>query len=160
TTILASKDFGRPDHALLAECPQFDRRRAAELFLQRAGADADFEWTPMLVRLLGELPDKQSLPVLRRLWEHGGLEDAILPILARRPVATDSARFLEGLRSPRLETVSVCLDALDKLPRYDDNSVALALIRALRSIPDSRANDKLRRRIAEKLQAMTGEKYR
>ena len=44
-------------------------------------------------------------------------------------------------------------------PRGDDNAVALALIRALRSIPDGRENDKLRRRIAEKLQATTGEKY-
>lgn len=159
TTILASDDFGRPDHALLAECPKFDRRRAAESFLKRAGPDENFVWTPMLVRLLGELPDVQALPVLRRLWDHGGLEDAILPLLARRPVVTDSARFLDGLASPRLETVSLCLDALDKLPRGDDNAVALALIRALRSIPDGRENDKLRRRIAEKLRAATGEKY-
>ena len=158
-TMVAAAGFGRPDHAIFADCPKFDRRRAAELFLKRAGANADSAWTPALVRLLGELPDETSLPVLRRLWENGGLEDAILPLLARRPDAADSTRFLEGLNSPRLATVSVCLDALDKLPRGDDAVLTLALIRALRSIPDGRENDKLRQRIAVKLRAITGERY-
>jgi putative heme-binding domain-containing protein len=158
-TMVATAGFGRPDHAIFAECPKFDRRRAAELFLKRAGTNADFAWTPTLIRLLGELPDDASLPVLRHLWENGGLEDAILPLLARRPDATDTARFLEGLNSPRLATVAVCLDALDKLPRSDDSALTLALIRALRTIPDGRENDKLRQRIAVKLRAITGERY-
>src|SRR5262245_13749903 len=40
--LLAASEFGRPDHALFAECPGFDRARAAAMFLARAAKDADF----------------------------------------------------------------------------------------------------------------------
>ncbi|HMF14245.1 MAG TPA: c-type cytochrome [Gemmataceae bacterium] len=156
--VLASAGFGRPDHALFAECPGFDRRRAAEIFLERAAKDADFTWTPALVRLLGELPDDKSLPVLRRLWDRGGLEEAILPLLARRPQAEDREKFLEGIDSPRLATVETCLDAFDKLPGANDSALTLALIRALRSLPDGREGDRFRQRIAAKLRELTGKK--
>jgi putative heme-binding domain-containing protein len=151
-----SPDFGRPDHVQFTECPGFDRRRAAEIFLKRAGPD--LVWTPSLVRLLGELPDEKSLPVLRRLWERGGLEDAVLPLLARHPDESDRTRFIEGLPGPRLATVVVCLDALDKLPPTADNGLTIALIRSLRNLPDGRENAKLRSRIAAKLRVTTGER--
>jgi putative heme-binding domain-containing protein len=156
SVLLTSPDFGRADHAIFTECPKFDRRLAAESFLKRA--KDDFTWTPALVRLLGELPDEQSVPLLRRLWEQGGLEDTILPLLASHPVPTDASKFLEGLASPRLATVVVCLDALDKLPTADNEALALGLIRALRNVPDGRENDKLRKRIVLSLRAATGEK--
>src|SRR5262249_10121576 len=34
--LLAHPEFGRPDHVLFTQCPGFDRRRAAEVFLARA----------------------------------------------------------------------------------------------------------------------------
>jgi putative heme-binding domain-containing protein len=153
--MVAAPEFGRSDHALFAECPGFDRRRAAEISLKRASAD--FTWTPSLVRLLGELPEERSKPILRRLSEQGGLEDAVLPLLARHPEATDRSRFIEGLGGPRLATVAVCLDALDKLPHGAGNALTFALIRALRNLPEGRENDALRSRIAAKLRAGTGE---
>jgi putative heme-binding domain-containing protein len=156
--LLAAPDFGRPDHALFAECPGFDRRRAAEIFAARATKDSDYPWTPALVRLVSELPEERSVPTLRRLWERGGLEEAILPLLARQPQAVDRDSFLEGLRSPQLTTVAVCLDALDKLSLVRDDAVTVALIRALRALPDGREGDRLRTRIAAKLQTLTGER--
>jgi putative heme-binding domain-containing protein len=155
--LLAAADFGRPDHVLFTECPGFNRRRAAEIFAARAEKDSDYPWTSALVRLVGELPKERSLPILRRLWERGGLEDAILPLLARQPQATDDDKFLEGLRSPQLNTVAVCLDALEKLPSGHDDTEILALVRALRALPDGREGDRLRSRIAAKLQKLTGE---
>jgi putative heme-binding domain-containing protein len=157
--VVASAGLGRPDHALLAESPGFDRRRAAEIFLERAERNPDFAWSPALVRLLGELPDEKSMPVLRRLWDHGGLEEAILLLLARRPEAADRDKFLEGLDSPRLATVTVCLDAFDKLPRASDDALTLGLIRALRALPDGREGDQLRQRIVTKLRDVTGKKW-
>ncbi|HMF12813.1 MAG TPA: c-type cytochrome, partial [Gemmataceae bacterium] len=155
--LLASSEFGRPGHALFAEAPGFERRRAAEIFVERAAKEFDFAWTPAVVRLLGDLPGELSRPLLRRLWDRGGLEEAILPLLGRQPSEEDRTKFLDGLGSPRLESVATCLDALDKLLRSDDNALILALVRALRDLPDGREGERLRQRVSSKLQDVTGQ---
>jgi putative heme-binding domain-containing protein len=156
-SLLASNDFGRPAHALFASAPGFDRRRAAEIFLARAAKDDDYPWSPALVRIIGSLPEDKSLPVLRRLWDHGGLEEAILPLLAKKPQAADREKFLQGLNSPRLATVRLCLDALEKLPDGNNDGQLLALVRALRALPDGREESQLRERIAKHLRKVTGQ---
>jgi putative heme-binding domain-containing protein len=94
---------------------------------------------------------------LRRLWEQGGLEETILPLLARQPSDTDRAKFLDGLTAPRLATVAACLDALEKLPRADDSTMILACIRALRALPDDGDGKRLQGRIVTLLRNLTGE---
>jgi putative heme-binding domain-containing protein len=153
--LLADPDFGRPDHALFARCPGFDHRRAAEVFLARAKKDDNYPWTPELVALLGSLPAERSLPVLRRLWERGGLEDAILPLLARHPEPADRAKFLRGLESPQLATLCLCLDALEKLPAANDTASVLALVRALRRLPQGKQEDEVRGQIVRDLRRLT-----
>jgi putative heme-binding domain-containing protein len=155
--LLGASEFGRPDHALFTECPGFDRRRAAEIFLAKSSSEDDYPWSSALVRLIGELPDEQSLPLLRRLWERGGLEDAIFPLLARRPAPADRGRFVDGLTSPNLATLRVCLDALAKLLPARDNATTLALLRALRALPDGRETELLRERLVEQLRRATGQ---
>jgi putative heme-binding domain-containing protein len=155
--LLAHPEFGRPDHALFAECPGFDRRRAAERFLARADRDPDFTWNAALITLLGSLPDAQARPVLRSLWGKVGLDETILPLLARQPENVDRARFVQGLSSPQLATIRLCLDALEKLGRRDDKEELLALILALRRLPAGKEEDKLRARLVDHLQRATGQ---
>src|SRR5262249_23996336 len=91
--LLADREFGRPDHALFARAPGFDRAGAAEAFLARAEKDKDYGWTPAVVQVVAELPPARALPVLRRLWGTAGLEAALLPVLARHPEAADRLKF-------------------------------------------------------------------
>jgi putative membrane-bound dehydrogenase-like protein len=155
--ILAHRAFGRPDHAVLTRAPGFDRRRAAAVFLARAEQAPDFLWTLDLVALLDSLPAEQARPVLRRLWEQAGLREAILPLLARDPQPADRGRFLEGLSSPQLATIRLCLDALEKLPPAHDGPSLFPLIRALRALPDGKEENQLRERIGRYLQRVTGQ---
>ncbi len=155
--LLGSRDFGRPDHVLFTRCPGFDRARAAELFLTRAAADPDYPWNPALVDLVGQLPEERSLPVLRKAWEAGGLEDAIVPYLARHPRAVDRGRFVQGLGSPQLATVERCLAALVQLPARRDPAEILAMVRALRRLPPGPEAAPLRGRLAGALRRATGE---
>lgn len=155
--LLASPEFGRPDHALWTRCPGFERRRAAEVFLQRASSDAGFAWNAELVALLDTLPTEQAMPVLRQLWERGGLEEALLPLLARHPDPADRAKYLSGLASPQLATVRLCLGALEKLPPAHSPADLLALVRALRSLPDDKEALPLRERLAGYLGRLTGQ---
>jgi putative heme-binding domain-containing protein len=157
--LLHHPDFGSPDHVLWTREPGFDRPRAAEIFLARAARDADFAWNAELIALLGPLPDERIRPLLRRLWGEQGLDEAILPLLARRPEAEDRARFRAALASPQPATVLLALEALEKLPPdAGDADEVLALILALRRLPEGKESEGLRRRLGDALRRTTGEK--
>jgi putative membrane-bound dehydrogenase-like protein len=156
--MLADPEFGRPDHALFAHSPGFDRRRAAEIFLARAEKDDEYPWTASLVGLLDTLSAERTGPLLRRLWDRGGLEDAVLPLLARQPLPENRAKFLRGLESPQLATVRLCLEALEKLPDTQDGGQVLALVRALRRLPAGKEEDRLRGHLGRFLARLTGQK--
>jgi putative membrane-bound dehydrogenase-like protein len=153
--MLADAEFGRADHVLFAQCSGFDRRRAAEIFLDRSARDEDFAWNASLVELLGSLPDSDSHGVLRKLWENLGLRDAIIEQLARSPQREDREKFLDGLNSPQLGTVGVCLDALKKLPASNDALEFLVLVRTMRRLQGGKEEDRLRERVGSFLQERT-----
>jgi putative heme-binding domain-containing protein len=155
--VLSSPDFGRPDHTLFALSPGFDRKRAAEVFLARARQDENYPWSAGLVALVGALPEEHSLPVLRGIWGKLGVDEAILLVLARHPHAIDRGKFLEGLNSPQLATVRLCLRALEGLPGESDRLEILALVRALRRQTDGRQKKELGAEIAERLRRLTRE---
>src|SRR5262249_8563040 len=115
-----------------------------------------FAWNSELVALLRFVPAERARPILRSLWERGGLEDAALPLLANAAQPEDAPRLLAGLRSPRLEIVRVCLDALEKLSRKPDGPTALALVRCLRLLPDGREGDQLRKQCGDLLANLSG----
>jgi putative membrane-bound dehydrogenase-like protein len=156
--VLAHADFGRPDHALFARAPGFNRRRAAEKFLEKAESESGFAWNAPLVEILGSLPVEKYLPVLRKLSGQAGLDDAILPLLARQPQPADREKFLEGLNSPKLAGIRLCLDALDKLPPVSDGPTVIALLRSLRSLPDGKEENQLQDRLIQTLKRITGQK--
>jgi putative heme-binding domain-containing protein len=69
----------------------------------------------------------------------------------------DRERFLAGLNSPQLATVSRSLEALEKLPEHKDNGTLLALVRALRRLSDAKEEKPVRERLAGYLQRLTGQ---
>jgi putative heme-binding domain-containing protein len=155
--LLEDRDFGRPDHVLFTQAPGFDRRKAAEVFLARAAKDEDYPWSPALVRLIGELPPDRALPVLRPLAGKGGLNEALLPILARKPEPADTAKFIAGLNSLQPATVGTCLSALDRLPPPKEGADLLVIVRSLQRLPEGKEGDALRARVGEYLERVTGQ---
>lgn len=159
--VIDDGEFGRPEHALFAQAPGFDRQRAAERILADLTHESEDEgevsgWNAALVALIGELPENQSLPVLRRLWGEAGLDDAILLVLSRHPHDIDRPKFVAGLGSPQPSLVSLSIEALEKLPRPDDEDL-LALIRALARFPSASEHEAVRRHIVAALQRISGE---
>jgi putative heme-binding domain-containing protein len=153
--LLAHPEFGRPDHALFAASPGFDRKRAAALFLKRAQGDPDYPWNAAVVEIVGGLPE--ALPVLRRLWGRAGLEASLLPLLARDPQAGDRAKFVQGLASPQTATVRLCLDALRRLPPERDGNEIMALIQALGRLPQGAEAAVLKDALGVRLGQITGQ---
>jgi putative heme-binding domain-containing protein len=157
-SMLAHKDFGRPDHALFTRCPGFDRAAAAKIFLARSQKDAEFAWNADIVKLMRDLPASETFPVLRKLWGQAGLEETILPVLAKQPEAVDREKFLYGLSSPQPATVRLSLDSLEKLSAKDvEPKHLLSLILALRRLGDSREEKQLASQLGTYLEKLTGQ---
>src|SRR5205085_12517912 len=106
------------------------------------------------VALLGELPAAEVRDVVTKLWDRGGLEDALLPLFARRPTAADRDKFLAGLRSPQPGIVATAAKALRELPAGDGPKEIVALVRALRRLPAD--EPAARKQVAATLRARTG----
>src|SRR5262249_21198148 len=135
----------------------FDRKKAVKVFCARAEKDSKFAWSPALVELLRELPADKSVPLLRKLWDKGGLEESILLLLAERPEPADRARFIHGLGSPQLSRGRLCLEALAKLPPQKVGMEALAVVRALRGLPEEKEANAVREQLAKQLQLISGQ---
>jgi putative heme-binding domain-containing protein len=108
-----------------------------------------------VVSLLAELQPAENRQILRQLWDRGGLQEAILPVLAHQPEAADHDKFLHGLTSPKLALVRTCLEALEKLPAKTDGPTLLAFIRGMRMLPEGKEADVLRSMFAAALKKRT-----
>jgi len=154
--MLAHAEFGRPDHVLFTRAKGVDSKKAAAIFLNKIATDKTYPLNPAIALLLGELPARDVLQVLRPRWGSTGVESALLPILAKQPLPEDRTKFIAGLAQSQPATLAVCLAALEKLPAKDDGNESLTLIRALSNVPDKQ-ND-LRTAVARRLARITGQK--
>lgn len=157
--MLSHPDFARPGNALFTRAPGFDRHKAAERFLAVADKDPNFAWNAELVQLMDELPPDRRRTVLLRLWDRGGFEDAILPILAKDPRPDDRPKLFDGLRSPQLAQIKTCLAAIEVLPDSREPGEFLALVRTLRSLPDDKAAAPVADRLTAYLRRATGQSF-
>ncbi len=138
--VLNNPAFGRPSHVVFVKPLKLHPVGAARAFLAATEKEPDYAWTPAVVKLLSGLAPFESRPVLLKLWDRGGLEDAILPVLAAAPEPSDLPKFLTGLKSLDLEVVRESVAALTKLPAPEDKSDLIAAIRALRRLSGDKAD--------------------
>ncbi len=133
------------------------KQRQLRRFLARASADTSFEWNANLVLLMGELPREKALPIVRKIWKQGDLQEPALTVLAKWPAELDRDKFLEGLASPQLATVKCSLDALEKLAPQHSAQVLLPIVKSLARLPDEKAANPLRLQFAKDLALWTGQ---
>ena len=145
--------FGRPDHVWLATVPGMDKAKVAKAFANRLPKGA---WTPSAVKLLADLPSAETKPLLDTLWTAGGLEDAVLPLLARTPDEADRAKFVRGLSSLQASVVTVSAGALSKLPAATDTTAEVPpLVKALRRFADAKTYAAVRAAVFKRLTETT-----
>ncbi|MDP3849044.1 MAG: hypothetical protein Q8Q59_00965 [Luteolibacter sp.] len=93
-SLVGAADFATPGHlALVDALPAVRREAAARAFLAAANANAAFEWTPELVRLISTLPGTR--PLLRGKWSSPALRPALREVLKRDATAEDLALMVE-----------------------------------------------------------------
>ncbi|HZZ77218.1 MAG TPA: c-type cytochrome [Gemmataceae bacterium] len=155
--MVAHASFGRPDHALFAGVAGFPKARAARVFFGRWQRDKDFALTSNIVQLFDVLPADTVLPTVRSRWGETGQETSFLPLLAKKPIVADRARFVDGLNSPQGAIIEACVRGLDVLDAKTDASESFALIRALHRSSDKQAE--LRTTLASRLQKTTGQSF-
>ena len=127
--VIGSAEFGRPEHAALVRHLRLPPVEAARRFVAAAKADPDYEWTPGVVALLAAPAPYESRPLLLKLWDRGGVDDAVLKVLSAAPEPADIPKFVRGLGSTDTETVRASAAALAKLPGPEDWSDVVAAVR-------------------------------
>jgi len=157
--LLGEERFGTADHLMFVEPLAMNRAEAARKFIAASKKDANYIWTPGLVGLLDSLPDREVDPLLPALWERGGLEEALIPLFAWNPTATDRPKFLFGLRSLNPEINRVSAVALQSLTAPKDQSETVATIKALRRLPDDKPSAPARDAVTALLRARSGQKF-
>lgn len=108
--LVASPNFGLPDHALFAQRFEKPEQPAAARRLLAAP-----NWTSELVVFLAVLPDAELFPALRQQWSQASLQDSLLRVLARSPQPEDRARFVATLGSFQPAVVELSAKSLAKL---------------------------------------------
>jgi putative membrane-bound dehydrogenase-like protein len=151
--VVGHADFGRPDHALFAAAPGFDRARAAGMFLKRIQANPDDAVNEAVLQTLSALPAAEINPVVRPLWAKLGQDAALVMLLARQPEELDRAKFVASLGSPQVAVVAAALAALEKLPLAKDGDEILSLLRAWQQLPEQQKE--LRGALARRLTQLT-----
>ncbi len=153
--LLDDNEFGRADHVCFVESLRTGRDRAAEKFLATAQREPNFAWNAGLIGLVGELPEERSLPILRKLWGQAGQDEAILEVLARKPRLADRDRFVESLKSGRMQTIAAAVQSLASLKVKLTRDEVLALVLALRGLPPGKEGEPIRKHVLPLLKAQT-----
>lgn len=130
--ILANGQFGHVEHTLFVErLPEKLKPPATRLLWTRVG-EREQAPTAELIALLGRLPEKEAMPLLRAQWEEGELRDAVAMALARHPQPRDRARYIESLSSPQPAVVTKAARALVALGLNCSTPEMAAALRALK----------------------------
>ena len=87
-------------------------RPAATRKLWRATVGRGEEPTSELIALAVHLPAEEARRLVERQWEHAGLRDAVVLVLAESPHPADRAKFVEALASPQSGVVAAAAEAL------------------------------------------------
>ena len=124
--LVASPNFGLPDHALLAQ--RFEKSEQPDAARRLLAAH---NWTSELVAFLAVLPDAELFPALRQQWPQASLQDALIRVLARSPQPDDRARFVAALGSFQPAVVELAAKSLAKL---DGDATPKELAAALASL--------------------------
>src|SRR4029079_2685646 len=90
------------------------------------------EPTSDLIWLIRGLPAAEARPIVLSQWEHPGLRDAIVLVLAKSPQPEDRAKFVEALSSPQSLVVERAAGALIPLGMNCTNDEMAAALRALK----------------------------
>jgi putative heme-binding domain-containing protein len=151
--LLAHVEFGAPEHAVLADAKGFPRGQAVPIFLKKIAADKNYALDGKVLSLLFDVPGAETPALLRPYWGKGGLDEPLLPFLARQPRADDRDKFVAGLKSLQPFTVENCLKALDALGLPADDDEVLNLLTAWDQAGEKQAA--LVRAIAGRLQRAT-----
>jgi putative membrane-bound dehydrogenase-like protein len=152
--------FGRPGHILfVSRFPPEMAPLVQQKFAAAIAADSEYPWNNDVVFLIGEARTPDSLARLRNRFEHYNTRNAALICLAKRGLAEDREKFIEGLGSSQPEVMRACLEAIEKLPPRLNPTEVVALVKSLRRLGTEQNEYPLRERIVTLLERYTGKRY-
>ncbi len=114
-TIAAHSQFGHSRHLLYLATGQVPVDVIAIRLATIVEKDADYEWTPRLIEVLGKKPNAAVLKRFRQKWEEPALRDALLPIIFRHANEEDRNTFIVALSLQDGQRSAMAMLALTRL---------------------------------------------
>ena len=130
--VVDSEAFGHVEHVLFVKHLPKELQADATRKLWTATITRGDEPTSDLVGLVGRLPTAEARPLVLSQWEHPGLRDAIVLVLAKSPQPEDRQKFVEALASPQSLVVERAAGALVPLGINCTSDELAAALRALK----------------------------
>jgi putative heme-binding domain-containing protein len=138
-------EFGLPGHVMFMRRIGPDKtQQAIDGFAAKVKADADYEWSPEVVSVLGLSERAEHQELIRGQIENLSIQDAVVNVMSKTPRLEDRSIFLSGIESAKLGTVEASLNALMKLPRNATAAEQYALLAAAKRLNHDKNEFQLR----------------
>ena len=163
SAIVRHPNFGMAEHVMFtSKVKGKDREHAARRLLAAAIEREEEDqpsWTSALIRIIGELPPEESLPVLRRLWSDPGLRDGIALVLLQHRQPQDQSKLVQALSSPQSSVVSKVAITLLEMPRTSSGKQIAVVLQSLKQFCLVKEAWRVREDIVRLLEYWTKEKF-
>lgn len=157
---LATIGITRPGQIFLFEFIPNDVKAAAiDRFVDVLQSNEDFQMNSDVIRLLGQSGSEKNQKLIRDSFEVASVRDAIIGLLAKRPLESDRNLFVRALDSSQVKTVRIAAQSLLKLPASSDASEQFSLLNAMNRIAVDREGYQAREWIVRALQKNLGRSF-
>ncbi len=130
-TIAAHPQFGHSRHLLYLASGQVPVNVIAPKLVSIVEKDADYEWTPRLIEVLGKNPSTSMLKRFRQKWEEPALRDPLLPYIFQHASEEDRNILLEGLSLQDSKRAAMALRGLSRLSKPEGEWLERELVAIL-----------------------------
>ncbi len=136
--LLDNPSFGLPGHILFVPVlEQNYTERIADVFYKQVKSNPNFPWSQELVFILAATGEKEAMKMIREKFDDLSLRYAVLACFAVQPEEVDRPLFVEGLRTGNIDSMLVCIEALQILKSSSDPAENVVLAKTLRKLGDT-----------------------
>ncbi|WP_437226166.1 PVC-type heme-binding CxxCH protein [Planctomicrobium sp. SH661] len=150
--VASHPDFGMPGHVqLISKLPRGYFPAAVASFMRKIASTPDYAWNSDVIFLLAASSQPAAMELIRSKFSEYSLRSAVLTVLTSEPDERDRPLFLEALESSPVDSMLMCIAALQLLQPSADPMENVVLAKTLRKLGDEGEERQARDQLVEVL---------